>query len=733
MASTMRAAPTTKSAKPTFGNFATNKAALMLEKSNPGLRRSTPDSEALASSDDELDHSKHGITNITQPIGPTRPQRRTSWLHEVPAGALKASSAVGPTRSPSGSHPATPSTEQKAWAVPAAGTQSNISGWPGSALGSNPWTSTTIWNNDSKKEPPARLSEVLPSPTVRNQARAPFLPPEQSQSSPSARPATGNTSIPFSIPLHPTPKTYRSQSYSVGQTEVDAATAGITAVSSTHGSGRGRGTGQPPSLHHRPSRPSGLGDNGRDSSYLGRVREDEDDEDDTTAASLAAQDQIRRQMEDLQRENLRLRRSQTMQTENRLRDRTTSSISASASGLYGNSNNQNFGSGQRRTISGEEVELAVDDVDEMSSYGYGGDDTRSVNRRHSELGNVDTDRQPLSQIENRTLENIKRAHWQTSGSPFGTLQEAPQSRRHSFAAEVPTRQDSISSSGKAFLESLNTQLTDDGEDRDETFACFREDPQESPMIDHSKFCQFHMVPDATEVELKMQYLRYRQFADQYFNGPISSRAAPDVYGAAQIQHQYPTADVYGRNMPSNHDFGATLQPLYVVTFKCCRSDVFYIQEGTGLQVNLGDLVIVEADRGTDLGTVQHANVSWEEARALKEKYAGEHYNWLMMFSEQRRNGSPHAVNPNGLSGAPGSAVGGMGPPGQQVQQDPNPGELKPKLIKRLAQNHEVQALRDKEGNEAKAKRVCQQKVAEHRLNMEILDAEFQVYVENVRV
>lgn len=35
-------------------------------------------------------------------------------------------------------------------------------------------------------------------------------------------------------------------------------------------------------------------------------------------------------------------------------------------------------------------------------------------------------------------------------------------------------------------------------------------------------------------------------------------------------------------------------------------------------------------------------------------------------------------------------------------------------------------LHDKEGNEAKAKRVCQQKVVEHRLNMEILDAEFQM-------
>ena len=78
---------------------------------------------------------------------------------------------------------------------------------------------------------------------------------------------------------------------------------------------------------------------------------------------------------------------------------------------------------------------------------------------------------------------------------------------------------------------------------------------------------------------------------------------------------------------------------------------------------------------------------------------------------------------NGLHG---SAVGGMGPAGQHHMQEPNAGELKPKLIKRLAQSHEIHALRDKEGNEAKAKRVCMQKVKEHGLNMEILDAEFQM-------
>jgi cell fate regulator YaaT (PSP1 superfamily) len=53
-------------------------------------------------------------------------------------------------------------------------------------------------------------------------------------------------------------------------------------------------------------------------------------------------------------------------------------------------------------------------------------------------------------------------------------------------------------------------------------------------------------------------------------------------------------------------------------------------------------------------------------------------------------------------------------------------EIKPRLIRRVAQAHEVQVLREKEGSEAKAKRICQTKVAEHGLNMEILDAEYQL-------
>jgi hypothetical protein len=184
----------------------------------------------------------------------------------------------------------------------------------------------------------------------------------------------------------------------------------------------------------------------------------------------------------------------------------------------------------------------------------------------------------------------------------------------------------------------------------------------------------------------------------------------------------PHRNVYGMAQPRHN------QLLHIVYFKCSRADVFYIQEGTGLTVKPGDLVIVEADRGTDIGTVVRDNVDWQTAKELKEYYNEEHYKWLMMYSQNAA-----AVQDGAGLGAPpnnafhGSTVGGMGPPNHHHPQDSSAGELKPKLIKRLAQSHEIHALREKEGNEAKAKRVCMQKVKEHGLNMEILDAEFQMY------
>lgn len=66
-------------------------------------------------------------------------------------------------------------------------------------------------------------------------------------------------------------------------------------------------------------------------------------------------------------------------------------------------------------------------------------------------------------------------------------------------------------------------------------------------------------------------------------------------------HQAYMQTQYGRPQHLSHAPTRPNQLLYMVTFKAQRADVFYVQEGTGLQVRKGDLVIVEADRGADLG------------------------------------------------------------------------------------------------------------------------------------
>ena len=657
---------------PAFGTFGTHQpsASLLLEKSNPGLRRSTPDSEALASSDDEAEHGRNAFPNN---VKSGRNVRRTSWLNDTSlANANRKPSITGPY-SPSGSHPGTPGSEQSPWSTVNA---ANPPGWPGSAGSYAGWPN--IWSQDGRKDPPSRLKEVLPS--------------------------NGEAGIPFSIPLQPTPKTYRSQSYSVGQLDTTPAPS-INPVSTSSETTRARlgSAYPPPTLQRRTSRTSGLG--AIDSGGLGRLREDDGEEDLRHPPDSFATEQAK-MIEILEKENAQLRHA--AQT----RDRTFSAAAA-VTQLPGSG----FRNTRLRAPVPEETETAIDDMDDLatiSAYVSG----REYSRRMSEQASAYLDRQSTSPLEGRPSEGQKKAQWQTSLG-FGPIPEAPQSRRHSFA-DVPTRHGSFSSTGETIKwPFLNFTITDSS-GRDDEMTAYESGSQAVSQGDDRESALLLLQP--SEYEMNMTYLRDRNCAAAYFNTTESTRRAAE----ARVHQAHRDPQSYGQHIGIGPFLEPASQPLFIVNFKCCRSDVFYIQEGTGLHVNVGDLVIVEADRGTDLGTVQHTNVSWDDARRYKEYYAEEHYKWLMMFSMQSRNGGPNVVNPNGAPGRQGSAVGGMGPQGHHGPHDASHPDLKPKMIKRLAQNHEIQALKDKEGNEAKAKRVCQQKVIEHRLNMEILDAEFQM-------
>jgi hypothetical protein len=433
--------PPSKPGQGTYPAAAPSSQAILLDKLN---RRSTPDSEALASSDDEGDLHR---PEQTQPVAhPQKPVRRASWLNDTsqPVSRPRKGSFASSSMSPTTSHPSTPSAEA---GVGPWGNHPNPAGVMGRASGAAPFPwGTAIWNSD-RKEIPSRLSEVLPSPTST-------IPPGaggnsffgsdmgMSQTSPAPRESGPNSQIPFAIPLHPTPKTYRSQSYSVGQLEPDA-----TGMSMNSSAILGRGRTMPHSaLQHRPSRPSMLSEMSNDSGLLGKVKEVEDDDDESTSESLQSSQIMSvesKTIEMLTRENAILRQQQQQYHNSRIRPR------ASTGASYGLGN----GYGLHESVP-EESDFAIDELDEMNE-GADPSSKRNMSRRLSEFGPGPY--RGAYAVENRKLENVKKAYWQSSLG-FGGLGDIPQSRRHSFA-DVPTRQASISSIGDS-VSALEPSISD---------------------------------------------------------------------------------------------------------------------------------------------------------------------------------------------------------------------------------------------------------------------------------
>ncbi|EMD01111.1 hypothetical protein BAUCODRAFT_196344 [Baudoinia panamericana UAMH 10762] len=307
----------------------------------------------------------------------------------------------------------------------------------------------------------------------------------------------------------------------------------------------------------------------------------------------------------------------------------------------------------------------------------------------------------------------RRTQWE-SNLGFG-IAPINESRRHSLA-EIPTRRNSF--------------------DQEDTMGCMPSRPKHQPLrIGHpvlQSSAHSRANPTAIEKEPPRELVRDMRHNEDptrmNFHIPASYRV-PFV----DVSLVVGTGDTIideGLRRNNQNGYGIPATPrlrkvLYVVSFKNARVDVFHLLEGTGLNIRVGDLVIVEADRGQDLGTVQHANVTPDEARIYKRKYAEEQYKWLMMFSV---NNDPNRNNPNARVYGENSAPQGLftnAPPAMQGMPRENYTNLKPKAIKRLASAHEIKMLAEKEGNEAKAKRTCQQKVAHLHLQMEILDAEWQ--------
>ncbi|KAI1315133.1 hypothetical protein EDD11_001280 [Mortierella claussenii] len=185
---------------------------------------------------------------------------------------------------------------------------------------------------------------------------------------------------------------------------------------------------------------------------------------------------------------------------------------------------------------------------------------------------------------------------------------------------------------------------------------------------------------------------------------------PEQSNAWNLHEDLYEEDEYQAHGSNTKDLGKGLSlgqlpncgSLYMVEFKAGRNDLFYIAENSGVSLKVGDLVIVEADRGKDLGKITNDSITPQQIQAMQTQQA----EMAAMQLQQDSNGS----------GSGGSNSGG----GHRA-----PKEIHPKRIFRLAQPSEVSQLVNKNQDEIKAMMVCQTKVRQKRLPMEVVDAEYQ--------
>ncbi|KAL5413533.1 hypothetical protein PMIN03_003744 [Paraphaeosphaeria minitans] len=570
------------------------------DKSKLAMRRPTPDSDVLASSDD--DHEAVAPPPARQTGAPFPTTRRPSWMAQDLPNRKNSLPSVS-----LGSQPTAPSFSLD-----------------------SPSRGPTLWNTSSFTAGPSanRLKEMLPSPTsAQGPVDKTFGAPPSSQTDDTVGFLLNNQ--------HTVRKAVRSQSYSVGQGEIGSPASHLRSA-----------------LRHRPSKPSLLAT--ESAVGLGQLREDDNDEIDSSNGS---QHGIPLHPDYYQQET---RSTKAMAT------KQVTIIAPPA-----------------RRLSHSMRSMTQNDVDDVAESAYG---TRvmPLTRRYSEHVSIAAEADDMAQSQDSHS-------WGGSMPRFNT---DALSRRHSIAHYG-------SNIGSTFSHPTlgNTQ-----EEEEET------SPLETVLP---------VLPPAQNDP--------RWSTLDYFSGfgpaarTINSSAISAAHPAPTVNHPPPPPNAYAN--PSG--YGRPGRRIYVVQFKCSRSEVYYLYENTGLEIRVGDLVIVEGDRGHDLGQVTHADVTMDDAKRLKNEANEDHFRWLVMFSQYSVAGASaknamlgslfraHEVPKTGNR----PQLTGMG-----VQQDP---ENKPRMIRRLAQTHEILQLRDKEGEEARAKRMATEKALDHNLPMEILDAEFQ--------
>ncbi|KAF7320509.1 PSP1 C-terminal domain-containing protein [Mycena chlorophos] len=167
-------------------------------------------------------------------------------------------------------------------------------------------------------------------------------------------------------------------------------------------------------------------------------------------------------------------------------------------------------------------------------------------------------------------------------------------------------------------------------------------------------------------------------------------------------------------------------PLYIVEFKAGRTDLFYLppDSKTGAEpasIRVGDLVIVEADRGKDLGKVINDSITIGEVEAYWAQGRGGTFLLLhlVLFARVLTSAVTSSQAHNPLHLHPHRR------PIPRSSSSSSKKEISPKMIYGKAGAGDAQLLVAKMQDELKALALCQTKVRAKKLPMEVVDAEYQ--------
>ncbi|KAI7904084.1 PSP1 C-terminal conserved region-domain-containing protein [Cokeromyces recurvatus] len=222
-------------------------------------------------------------------------------------------------------------------------------------------------------------------------------------------------------------------------------------------------------------------------------------------------------------------------------------------------------------------------------------------------------------------------------------------------------------------------------------------------------------------DLYTQHLQQQPFFNNgYFHLQQQQQQQQQFFSPNQQQQQQVAEDYFDTDPKCFQDLGKGIPmhrldpkvPLYMVEFKGGRTDFFYVLDSKQFHPQVGDLVIVEADRGKDLGKVAVNTLTIEQVIALEQKRQSQ-------LQQVESNTAAAAAAEKEKREEEESAAAGSSIPVKAQR------EIHIKRIFRLATSDEVNLLLVKGQDEHKALVVCQQKTKQRKLPMEVVDAEYQ--------